>query len=428
MARDRLEWLGGLDGVERAEVITSATDPQDDLILLRLTKGLADDAVNALTGKVKKDFESRRGDYLNSIEVELDGYRGRFYPSPVTKRDTDLERALWLRRDGRATAVTYGASGQVVTAPASAVAAVALGFEAAAPVSKDRRTHRVESADRQAVVEWAESPYADFRLDRKATQYFADLQARYPGVVGWLSFPERQAGIHFAATDLTLDALLEAPPKAELFERLEVGWGIVHAPATVFAAALTQEHRRLATELAKVAGVTGLEFRDDGGKPDLASVRVKDRAGYVGAVATLRRIRDAYVPIELVRRPSEYPGRRPTAVFRGSPYDQDAEYRIHAAIADLAGVTEVQIGPRAANLSIAQDISDADLTSALKAMATLPATVTINLSASQGGDKVGVIPLGRIARRQYVPQPTKPPTIDPALITRLSRTWAAASR
>ncbi|GAA1560747.1 hypothetical protein [Kribbella lupini] len=219
-AQERMHWLSQLDGVERAQLVQ---DGEDEQILLTLVKQLPQGDVKALVDKVKREFRSYDEDYHRSIEVDLDGFHGRFYPSTSTKNDADLARALWLREDGRATASAYGASGLVITAPAQVVAAVALGMDGAVTPDDARRTHRVEAADRRVVVEWTTA--RDFRLDREATQEFANLQARYPGLTGWIKCPERRAGIYFAASDLTLDALLAAPPKAALFDRLELGWG-----------------------------------------------------------------------------------------------------------------------------------------------------------------------------------------------------------
>ncbi|GAB3831696.1 hypothetical protein [Kribbella italica] len=423
--QERLEWLSGLDGVERAELVK---DGDDDLILLTLVKKLPQDDVKALADKVKWEFRSYDKGYFRSIEVDLDGFHGRFYPSASTKNDPDLARALWLREDGRATASAYGASGLVITAPARSVAAVALGVDGAVPSEDGRRTHRVESSDRLVVVEWTNSVNLGFRLDRRATQEFADLQARYAGLTGWIEGPEHRAGIYFAASDLTLDVLLAAPPKAEVFGKLELGWGLVRAPHTVFATAFTPQVRALTAELAKVPGVTSLDIRDDEGEPDPASVTVKDRAGYVAAVTTLRRLWDSYLPIQLIREPSPYVGRTREPVFRTSAYDQDREFRIHAALADLAGLVRVQIGPEAANLTILPDISDPELTAALRAMAQLAATHTIRLYASYGADETRLTQLGKIVNRKYSGVNPVPPAVGPALISRLTTTWALVSR
>ncbi|MEI8410371.1 MULTISPECIES: hypothetical protein [unclassified Kribbella] len=416
---DRLEWLRGLDGVEKAELVA----PDGEQIRLTLTSRLPDADVSALVDKIKREFRPHDEGYNDSIEVAIDGYHGRFYPSASTKRDPDLERALWLRRDGRATGSTYGASGLIVTAPAAAVAAVALGFDQVVPSEDARRTHRVESADLQVVVEWTDSPSLGFRLDRSATQYFADLQTKYPHLTGWIEGPQRRAGVYFAATDVALDAV----PKlvdAKRFGELTLGWGPVRAPHAVFAKALTPQVRMLIGHLMKIPGVTGVEIDEDG---EVASVTVKDRAGYVAAVSTLRKVWD-YLPIQLIRRPSRLVGRPGNAVFRSSAFDRDRQFRIYATLADLTGVTRVEIGPESTNLTIAPDITDADLVTTLQAMAQLPPANPIRLFVSDGPDDVGVTAIGSITNRKYVPRQPVPSKIDPTLITRLTTTWPRATR
>ena len=91
-------------------------------------------------------------------------------------------------------------------------------------------------------------------------------------------------------------------------------------------------------------------------------------------------------------------------------------------------MTGVQIGPEAANLTIARDITDPDLAAALKAMAELPAANPIRLFVSDGPDDVGVTAIGSITNRKHVPRQPHPSNIDAALITRLTTTWTRATR
>ncbi|GAA1560753.1 hypothetical protein [Kribbella lupini] len=155
---------------------------------------------------------------------------------------------------------------------------------------------------------------------------------------------------------------------------------------------------------------------------------VKDRAGYVAAVSTLRRLWDSYLPIQLVRKPSPYLGGTPEPVFRTSAYDKDREFRIHEALADLPGLVRVQIGPDAANLIIVPDITDADLTTSLRAMAPLAADHTIRLYASYGADTTRLTSLGTIAKRKYSGVDPVPPAVGPGLISRVTSTWAQVGR
>jgi hypothetical protein len=426
-AADRLEWLRGLDGVEKAEVVAAGND---ELIVLTLAKRLPDHDIAALVDQVKREFDRHDEDYYNSIELAIDDFRARFSPSRRAVRDPDLQRVLWLRKDGRATASTYGSSGLIMTAPASVVAAVAIGFDQAAQSDDGRRTHRVESADRQVVVEWTDSPGLGFRLDRVATRQFADLQAKYPGMTGWIQGPDRLAGIYFAAADIELDALLTDLPKlvtTEQFKKLELGWGPVRAPQTIFTKAFTPQVRTLIGPLMKIPGVTRIDIRDDDGVPKPESITVKDRAGYVATVASLRTIWDSFLSIQLIRRPSKYVGQLGHWAFRGSLFDTGSEYRIHAALADVLGVTQVQVGPESANLTIAKDITDQDLAQALNAMAGLPATYTIDLAVSDDPETLDVKLIGRVTGRKYVAPSPAPAQVDPALISRVSAAWARAT-
>ncbi|MFI6827142.1 hypothetical protein ACIBG5_08575 [Kribbella sp. NPDC050241] len=399
-------------------------------LVLTMAKRLPDQAVATLVDEVKRGFDGHDEDYYNSIELAIDDYRARFSPSTRAVRDPDLERVLWLRKDGRAKASTYGSSGLIVTAPASAVAAVAVGFDQAAQSDDGRRTHRVESTDRQVVVEWTDSPGLGFRLDRVATQQLADLQAKYPGLTGWIQGPDRLAGIYFAAADIELDALLTDLPKlvtTEQFKKLELGWGPVRAPQAIFAQAFTPQIRTLIGPLMQVPGVTRIDIRDDDGVPKPESVTVKDRAGYVVTVASLRTVWDSYLSIQLIRRPSKYVGQPGHWVFRGSLFDAGPEYRIHTALADVAGVTQVQVGPESANLTIAKDITDQDLARAFKAMAGLPATHTIDLAVSGDPETLDITLIGRVTSRKYAAPSPAPAEIDPALLSRVSTAWAPAA-
>ena len=96
-AADRLEWLRGLDGVEKAEVVAAGND---ELIVLTLAKRLPDHDIAALVDQVKREFDRHDEDYYNSIELAIDDFRARFSPSRRAVRDPDLQRVLWLRNDG----------------------------------------------------------------------------------------------------------------------------------------------------------------------------------------------------------------------------------------------------------------------------------------------------------------------------------------
>lgn len=424
---DRLEWLGDLDGVEKAELVP---DPgsEDHLIRLTLVKAVPEQTVRKLVDTVKRKFERYAEGYDKRIELAIDGFHGRFSPSALTKRDADLERALWLRRDGRATSSTYGPSSLIVTAPPAAVAAVALGFDQVARDESGRRMYRIEDTDRQVAVQWDQSPGLGFRLNRVATQNFVDLGTKYPNLTGWIEEPEHRAGIYFAASDIGLDALLAALPKlvnAGQFGDLELGWGPARAPDALFVKAFTPRVRMLLGHLLKIPGVTELRFHEDDGVAEVASVTVRDRAGYVAARNKLREVWDDYLSIQLVRGPSRLPGRSAPEVFRSSIFDGEREFRTYEAVADLAGVAAIAVGLEFSNLTIARQISDRELDAALKAMAGLPASQPIHLFVSNGPDKLGVNRLGRVEKRKFLSQPSSGD--DSALAARVGAAWGRVS-
>ncbi|MEV5961607.1 hypothetical protein AB0L70_07565 [Kribbella sp. NPDC051952] len=404
-----LEWLRSLDGVQSAEVV-------DDRIVLTVVERLADPDLRALVEKIKHDFRTYDEDYDSSIELAVDSHHARIYPSPTTEVDTDLERALWLRKDGRATSSTYGPSGMVVTAPASVVGAVALGFDQAVPSPGGRSTHRVESADRQVVVQWVDSPGLGFKLDRVAVGRFAELQRRYPGTTGWVEGPDRRAGVYFATADISLDALLGALPTGQVFGKLELGWGIACAPEADFPKAFTPRVRTLTAALTKVPGVTRLDIDSSGP----IRVTVNDRAGYLGAISTTRGL-ETYLLIELVRAPSRYIGRAGRSVFRGSNNDKGAKFRLYSAVAANVGVTEVQLGANYGNLTVGHDITDANLAAALNVMAA--DLDNFALYVSQDPDTLDIAALGEVKKGTYIPPNPISPKLDAALIPRVTKAW-----
>ncbi|WP_327639316.1 hypothetical protein OHB24_13360 [Kribbella sp. NBC_00482] len=418
-AANFLEWLQRLDGVEKAEL----AGPDDSrYILMTLAKRRSDEDVTALIAKVRKEYAQRSGEDVSRVELAIDTFRAGFYMS-LPNRDEDVARVLWLRRDGRATASTYGSSGLLVTAPSTAVAGVAVGLDQVVQSEDGRRTHRVESADRQVVVQWVDCPSLNFRLDRAATQHFVDLQRRYPHLTGWIEAPDSRAGVYFSPADIGLDALLKTLPTlaiARQFGELRIGWGPTRARYTDFATAFTPEVRKLTAELMKIPDVTQIDL----GAARPRSVTVRNRAGYVAAVASLRKGWGSYLPIDLIRRQSRFVGQLSNPVFSGSPFDTGPQYRVHVAVADVAGVTAVQVGPDAANLTIAHNITDPDLTAAFKALTELPPTHRINLYASPDPDTLASTPLGQVLGRTYASPTPTPPNVDPALITRVAKTCA----
>ncbi|MGA8113332.1 MAG: hypothetical protein WCA46_06695 [Actinocatenispora sp.] len=420
---DRLEWLGELDGVEKAEQTTYPGEPDSPLILLTLTRRISDRAVRELIDTVRRRFDIHDDEYDNGIELDIDGFHARFFPEVSAAEDRDVDRILWLRRDGRATASVYGSSGFVITAPQAMVATVALGFDKVGGHEEGRYTHRVESVDRALAVQWTDCPSLGFALNRDVTQHFADLQKRYPHLAGWLVSPDDRSGVYFGPDDIGLDALrtaLASTVDLSDFPKLDLGWGPARAPLRAFRKGLSAPVRTAIDRLIDVPGVSEFRLSEATGTLDAESITVSDRAGYLGVIAALRPVWDSYLPIHLVRKPSPYVGSLGESVFEGSVFDNGARRSVFAAVADLAGVVEAQVGADAALLTMTTDISDAELAAALDAMASLPASFTISLWAGRTAQSRTV---GTVTDRRFTAAPPGPYRASRAFVNRVGNAW-----
>ncbi|MGA8113333.1 MAG: hypothetical protein WCA46_06700 [Actinocatenispora sp.] len=437
-AADRLEWLRGLDGVAKAEYVTPPDDDDGDdepMALLTLSKGLHDRGVRYLVGTVRQHWAGHDDGYNTDIELDIDGFRAQFYPSLVTKTAPDVDRALWLRRDGRATDSVYGPSGLVVTAPPASVAAVALGLDRVDRVSVSRDQQRIESADRSVVVEWTDEPGHGLGRNRAAVTRFAELQKRFPHLTGWFADDDGgRAGLYFSPDDIDFDDLLAAlrsghgPSDVDTgpFPTLELGWGPARASREIFATAFTGKLRTVLDRLATIPGVTGFRVSDDSGDVKPESVTVADRAGYLAVLPALRAVWDQYLSIQLVRKPTRFLGQEGDWVFEGSIYDGKREQHVHATVADLGGVQRVQVGPESANLIVTPDISGTQLATTLAAMATLPAANTIDMFA-RPADSLDLTTVGTVTDRRFAAAPSGPHRASRALITRIGTAWDRAT-
>jgi hypothetical protein len=155
-------------------------------------------------------------------------------------------------------------------------------------------------------------------------------------------------------------------------------------------------------------------------------VTVRDRAGYVAAVATLRKVWDSYLQIRLVRTPSKFVGMQGNPVFETHSFDDQRQFAIYSTLADLTGVVRVDVGPDFSNLVVAKGIVDQQLATTLEVMAKLPAAHRIMLYASDGPDDSGLRSIGRVVNRKFVPEPSK--GVDPGLLTRVRAAWERAAR
>ena len=70
---------------------------------MTLSKQRSDADVTALIAKVRAESAQREHEDVSRVEVEIDTFRAEFFMS-LPDRNEDVQRVLWLRRDGRATA------------------------------------------------------------------------------------------------------------------------------------------------------------------------------------------------------------------------------------------------------------------------------------------------------------------------------------
>ncbi|MGA8113334.1 MAG: hypothetical protein WCA46_06705 [Actinocatenispora sp.] len=428
-AAGRLEWLSGLDGVEKAETTAHPVDPREKLILLTLGKGIDDRAVLGLVHTVKKGFAGHDGAGVDVVELDVDGFHGQFEPSPSTKDDPDVDRALWLRRDGRATASVYGPSGLRVTAPQTAVVEVALGFDRTGGHEEYGRTHRVESTDRAVVVEWEDHPGQGQRLDRDVLQDIADLQKKYPHLTGWFDGSDHRAGVYFSLDDIGFDALLTriSAEVGSMPVELELGWGPARATRESFAKAFTGKVRTVLDRLVVIPGVAEFRKNDGTGPSGRYTITARNGAGYLAAVSTLRELWDEYVSVQLVREPSPEVGEQGRPVIQGSNQLTEDQEPVYTAVADLTGVTQVHVGANAAYLTVVSDISDPQLATALTAMATLPASFAMDINTNDDPSEP-LAPIGTVTDRKFTAAAPGANRADPDLISRAKAAWSKAAR
>ncbi|AKU18344.1 hypothetical protein [Luteipulveratus mongoliensis] len=433
---DGKKWLRRLKGVAALTTAPYEEDSKDERIVLTMSRGLSDKDVRALTREIGKGYDRRFADTEHEsspVELDINGFRGRFHPATTMQTTEDVERALWLRRDGRATSAEYGDYPDVVVkAPDAVVAAVALGFDTATQ-GGGRERYAVESPSRATRIEWTHSPSLGFRLDRPAVQHLADLQKRYPHTTGWYEGPELKAAIHFSPKDIGLDTLRASLPRlvnGALLSGPEIGWGPARAPYSLFSRAFTGRARTLLDALVTVPGVTELRAEDNSNKVEIDRITVRDRAGYLGAVAAVRKHwGDDYMLIDLVRRPPKYVGQQGEAVFSTHARAKPEGEKVFTAAADAPHVTQVQLAEVRGSLSVEAAIPDAELTAVLRAFAALPPTyedIVLHESLEPDGGRLRRI--GRLSKRKFVAEADPSGRADAALIARVERAWVQASR
>ncbi|MEV5003408.1 hypothetical protein [Nocardioides sp. LML1-1-1.1] len=408
---------------ERPDV--ASVQEQDDQVVVRLEEGRTDDQV--------WDFVDDFGAYaaplhaLSGFRIDVDGFAAYLPPVGRGSRSRsdaqgDLVRALWFRADGRATAVTDGASVSVstlVTAPAADVAALALDLQALDVDTGD--SIRVQSADGTMGVQW--STRLDFGVDVAALRAMVALQQRFPGTGGWINgvVGATRVGVVFSPRDISLDDLREQAARLVPWldrDKDAVGWGtLVTSPRGLRDATKDPATRAAYVALAAVPGLAPARYVDVLAT-DLAGFRAARRVLAAHPRAGLRSL--GYAPA-----PAPFLGQDRDLVVETSADETPsrlASYEKVMALPDVIGVVS-----HAGRLELAAGIDDEQLRSALAVMRELvprEATITVSLAASRTGVRrwVGsteLAPDGKVRRGEAADEER----LDDDLLQRVETTW-----
>jgi hypothetical protein len=324
-----------------------ADDPASAYLRVTLDDGLDEAGVRTAVDGLEDGFDE---DVPDSVQVVFDAFSALVHPGQVDTADPDLERALWLRADGRATwfgpgphfrpgdALSRSGTNPLVLAPATDVVQLALDLDAAVPgVDEVRRSFAVGSPDGSMRVQWSNYPTG---LDRDALSAFATLQGELPGTTGWYDDSEGTVGVHVDPAALALDEWLERGP--ELVAGLpvrEVGWGPLRAESF-------QDLRELGAEVRPVLG--GLLAAPGVRAVTHEGVQVEDLA----TLDVVRRL----LPEEtfsVVREPSDLIGFAPDPVVSIRDVMKARTQYVLRQVVDLDGVRQL-----AGSLVLEADISD----------------------------------------------------------------------
>ncbi|WP_121257678.1 hypothetical protein [Nocardioides ferulae] len=414
-----------IDGVAAAESVPYSDDREVDYLRVTLEEGLDDGEVRATVAALRKNldeaYESGEGN-PDSLQVLFDGFSVDLFSRSVTSPDPRLERALWLREDGRATWAGTGPhfrpshdlarsdSGTLVLAPVRDVAGLALALEDAVPSTEEiREPLLVGSPDGSMRIEWSNVRGA---LDQDAVRAFVALQRRLPGTAGWYDDTDGTLGVHLAADDISFSRMIAGGPRLLRsfgpLELREVGWGPLRARTF---ADLRELHEELGPDLDRLLALPGvLAVRSDG-------VEVAD----YDTLVAVRRIVDGR-PVALVREPNDLIGFAPDPVVTVSAATPPRLTRAYRLIAGIDGVRQLDD-----TLVLERGISDAALTQVLTEAARVG--VGTNGMTVQVGDppilRTSTAPTVVILTADgFEPLPEEWPAPDPADVERLTEAWA----
>lgn len=350
-----VETIEDVAGVSAVRAVTWADDPGSTYLEVTLDDDLSEDDVREVVDDIKSEFDDDGAPDPGSLQVVVGDFRAGVYPrhSGIENPDPDLERALWLREDGRATwfgpgphfrpgdRLSRSGTRPLTIAPAADVLALALDLEAAVSTENEvRRSYLVGSPDGSVRVQWSNYPGT---LDHGAVEQLVAVQERYPGTTGWYDDSTPDAGVHFDDDDLTLaQTITRGPDLLDGLPYSEVGWGPLRA-------ATFAELGRMARDLGPALG----RLRAMGG------VRAVTAAGVqVEDLATLDEVRRLLPDetVQLVREPSLFIGSEPDPVIEAGSYTEPSLLRLWKQLAQVDGFRSIRGG-----LVLESDISDADL-------------------------------------------------------------------
>lgn len=342
-------------GVSAVRAVTWADDAESTYLEVTLDDGLSEDEVREVVDDIKSEFDGDDAPDPGSLQVVVGDFRAGVYPrhSGIENPDPDLERALWLREDGRATRFGPGphfrpgdrlsrsGTSPLTVAPAADVFALALDLEAAVSTEDEvRRSYLVGSPDGSVRVQWSNYPAT---LDRGPLEQLVALQERHPGTTGWYDDMNRDAGVHFDDADLTLArTVARGPGLLAGLPYSEVGWGLLRAETFPELGRMARDLGPALERLRAMAGVRAVTS---------AGVQVED-------LATLDDVRRMLPDetVQLVREPGLFIGSEPDPVIEVGFSTEPALLRLWKQLAQVDGFRSIRGG-----LVLESDISDAAL-------------------------------------------------------------------
>ncbi len=365
-----LAWIRDRPEVTEATVVREASDPSNGDIEITLEDGTSDREVEGFVDAFRDHFNAVDEPYSYRLRVDdfiaavadhgpddTIGWEG----PPLGET---LDRALWLRRDGRATAYddARGASSyeyERITASGADVPQLALDLDAYdSEVAGDEPWGiKVASPDGNSVISWSR------QLDRAALEPLVHLQRLYPGTTG-LSGDGDLDVVLIDPADIGAAQLARLP---DLLEAAGVpssitGWGpvVFDSHRQLRRLVARPENRHTYAALAQVGGL-GPSLEGSYGHP--RDVLATDETSLHGALAILGKHSGGILGVGY----SPEPGVNQAAVVRAEPDDSRTWLRAVDTVVGMPDVLSFGLYPgpseREGNvwLGFVPTISDEDL-------------------------------------------------------------------